>query len=543
MNPFLQLTLAAAVSMLVIPLARRLAPRLGLVDMPDPRKVHTEPIPRVGGWGITLGTLLSIVLVIRLDPLMQSFLIGCVTLFAFGIWDDARTVGHWTKFAGQLLAVSAVVWYGNLWVSRVPFLEGTLPAWIGKPFTVFALIGVINAINHSDGLDGLAAGESILSLAALAILGYMSGGTLLLSLSLATVGGILGFLRYNSHPAYVFMGDCGSQVLGFSLGFLVVYLTQTANTAVSAALPLLIVGLPIADILSVLYQRVRGGMNWFRATRNHVHHRLLQLGFDHYETVVIIYSIQAALVVSGILARYYSDATVVLLYAMIIVTVFCALTFAERRGWQVPRDRDGASVLARVVAGLRASTLVLKGPLLVITAITPLVMLLSAFWVAGVSPDFAVAAAVLAVLCAVQLLWPRTASPTLLRFAIYATAILPAYLLISYPGAIPRALQILIIAVIGVLAVAVAVYVRFGGDQRFRTTPTDYLIVCGAGALTAFGSVEVNSQRVVEAVLFAVVLMYACEVIVASTPGSSSRRLLQLSTLGTLLIVTFRGAL
>ncbi|MBV9695332.1 MAG: undecaprenyl/decaprenyl-phosphate alpha-N-acetylglucosaminyl 1-phosphate transferase, partial [Gammaproteobacteria bacterium] len=149
MNPFFLLTLAVAVSVLVIPLARRMAPRLGLVDMPDPRKVHAVPIPRVGGWGITLGILVPLALVFRLDPLVQSYLIGLVTLFAFGIWDDAHNINHWTKFAGQLVAVGVVVFYGDLWVARVPFLEMPLPAALGKPFTMFALVGVINAINHS----------------------------------------------------------------------------------------------------------------------------------------------------------------------------------------------------------------------------------------------------------------------------------------------------------------------------------------------------------------------------------------------------------
>ncbi|MGO9852360.1 MAG: undecaprenyl/decaprenyl-phosphate alpha-N-acetylglucosaminyl 1-phosphate transferase, partial [Steroidobacteraceae bacterium] len=103
--PFFQLALAVAVSMLVIPLVRRFAPRLGLVDMPDSRKVHTVPIPRVGGWGITLGTLVPLVLMFRPDPLLLSFIIGCLTLFAFGIWDDARSISHWSKFVGQLIAV------------------------------------------------------------------------------------------------------------------------------------------------------------------------------------------------------------------------------------------------------------------------------------------------------------------------------------------------------------------------------------------------------------------------------------------------------
>jgi UDP-GlcNAc:undecaprenyl-phosphate GlcNAc-1-phosphate transferase len=542
MNPFFQLTLAVAVSMLVIPLVRRFAPRLGLVDLPDARKVHTVPIPRVGGWGITLGTLLPLVLVLRLDPLLQSFIIGCAILFAFGTWDDARTIGHWPKFVGQLAAAGVVVYYGDLWVSRVPFIDGTLPADLGKPFTMFALIGVINAINHSDGLDGLAGGESVLSLIALAILGYMSGSALVLSIALATVGGIFGFLRYNSHPAFVFMGDSGSQVLGFTLGFLVVYLTQIANTAVSAALPLLILGLPIADILSVLYQRIHGRLNWFKATRNHVHHRLLELGFDHSETVVIIYLVQAAFVVSAVLARYESDGTVTLIYAAGISALFWTIHSAERRKWRVPRGRV-ESRLTRAIDVIKRSKAIVKGSLLVVSVLTPVVMVVSALLVSRVPSDFAAAAAVLAVLPATQLLWPRAMRPALLRLAVYATAIFPAYLLISHPDAIPQGAQPIITAVIVVLALAIVMYVRFSAEQRFGTTPTDYLIVCGVVALTVFGSIEINSREVVEAVLLATVLSYACEIIVGTAPQSTGRRVLQFSTIGALLIITLRGVL
>ncbi|HEX4647999.1 MAG TPA: MraY family glycosyltransferase [Steroidobacteraceae bacterium] len=543
MHPLFQLTLAVAVSMLVIPVVRRWAPRLGLVDMPDERKVHTVPIPRVGGWGITLGALLPIALVHVADPLVQSFLIGCLILFAFGVWDDARSIGHWAKFAGQLAAAGTVVYYGDLWVSHVPFIDNAIPAAIGKPFTLFALVGAINAVNHSDGLDGLAAGESILSLTALAVLGYMSGSALVLGIALTTMGGILGFLRYNSHPAYVFMGDCGSQVLGFTLGFLVVYLTQTANTALSAALPLLILGLPIADILSVLYQRVHGGMNWFRATRNHVHHRLMERGFDHYETVVIIYAIQAAFVVSAVLVRYQSDIAVALLYIGGIAALFTALTVAERAGWHIRRGQGVESRLSRAIGALRSSHAIVQGPLFVIAAVTPVVMLLSALWMVRVSPDVATAAAVLAVVPAVQLLWPRVMRPALLRLGIYAIASLPAYLVISYPGAIPAGLQSLITAVVVVLGLAIVAYVRFSAAGRFGTTPTDFLIVCGVVALSVFGSIEAKSRTVVEAVLFATVLMYACEIIVSSPPEAPSRRLLQFSALGTLLIITARGVL
>ncbi len=543
MNPFLQLLLAVAVSMVVIPVARRVAPRLGLVDLPDARKVHTVPIPRVGGWGITLGILLPVLLILKLDPLVQSFLIGCMTLFAFGVWDDSRTIGHWLKFLGQLIAVAFVVYYGDLWVSRVPFIDGALPAAIGKPFTVFALVGVVNAINHSDGLDGLAGGEALLSLLALTVLGYTSGGALVLSIALVSIGGIFGFLRYNSHPAYVFMGDCGSQVLGFTLGFLVVYLTQTSNTAVSAALPLLIIGLPIADILSVLYQRIRGRMNWFKATRNHVHHRLMEIGFDHYETVVIIYSIQVAFVVSAVLARYQSDLMVALLYLVGLAALFSALTLAERTGWHVARAHGRPSRVSRAMAALNGSDLIVKGPLYVITCTTPFAILLSAVFVARIRSDLAIAAAAIAVVPAIHLLWPQRINTALLRVAIYATAVFPAWVLISDPAAMPRPVFVLTGALIILLVAAIVVYMRLDGNRRFETTPTDYLIACGVVALLVCGAIGISSRNFVEAILLATVLMYASEIIVGTGRGSRARRWLECSTLGALLIISLRGVL
>ena len=141
LNPLQLAALAAAVSLLVIPLMSRLAPRLGLVDVPDARKVHRVPVPRVGGWGISLGMLIPLLLWVSSDPLVPWFVIGALILFVFGVWDDARSTGHWTKFLGQILASGALVLGGGLYISSVPFLDGvTLSPAVGKPFTFFALI-------------------------------------------------------------------------------------------------------------------------------------------------------------------------------------------------------------------------------------------------------------------------------------------------------------------------------------------------------------------------------------------------------------------
>jgi UDP-GlcNAc:undecaprenyl-phosphate/decaprenyl-phosphate GlcNAc-1-phosphate transferase len=541
LNPFLVFTLAVAASMLVVPFVARLAPRLGLLDVPDSRKVHSAPVPRVGGFGIFAGIAIPALLVLPLDPLLESFLAGAVALFAVGVWDDAREIGHWPKFGVQIVAAATVVYYGGLYVSRVPFLNIALAPEIGKPFTTFAFVGAINAINHSDGLDGLAGGESLLSLIAIAVLGYVVGDPVVVVLALATVGGILGFLRYNSHPARVFMGDCGSQVLGFMLGFLVVYLTQVAYTAVSAALPLLLLGLPIADILVVLLKRIRGSLHWFKATRNHVHHRLLDLGFDHFETVVVIYSFQALLVVSAVALRYESDLTVALTYLIAIGTLFGGLVAAEHAGWRLRQRSAPVSRLTAAAARLAAHPLVSKLPLIAISTIVPAFMLLGTLWVATIPRDFAIVAAVLAAVVTAELLRSRGASSVLVRGAIYVTAIFSAYLIVHYPGTAGPPVQAATATAIAALAVAIAFYVRVSSEQRFGTTPTDYLIAFGVLALTAFGSVDIYSRPLAELIAYATVLLYGCEVVI----NRFARRfnLLHASTLASLAIMAARGVL
>jgi UDP-GlcNAc:undecaprenyl-phosphate/decaprenyl-phosphate GlcNAc-1-phosphate transferase len=541
-GPLSMLMLAATLSMLIIPLLWRIAPRFGLVDLPDARKVHTAPVPRVGGWGITLGCLLPLLLWSEADRLLQSFAIGVAILFAFGVWDDVRQIGHWTKFLGQLLAASVVVYWGGLYIDRVPFLDAGLGPAIGKPFSMFALVGVINAINHSDGLDGLAAGESMLSLIALAVLGYFSDSSLIVGTALSVVGGILGFLRYNSHPARVFMGDSGSQVLGFALGFLTIYLTQIGDTALSAALPLLILGVPVADILAVLYQRATGGMNWFKATRNHVHHRLLDLGFRHYQTVVIIYSVQALLATAAVLLRYESDTLIAALYLFVVLGLFAALAIAERTGWRLTArqgsridDWSNAALYARRKAVLRDS------PRILLSVAVPAFMLLGALAVHRVPRDVSLVAALLAAVVATEMGRARAVGSGLVRLAVYVAAVASVYLIVTQGGSGEGPMQIATLVIVVALALAIGAYLRFAADREFGTTPTDYLILFVVLALLVFGSLDIGVRTLAEVVVCAIVLLYGCEVLI----GLTSRRwnALHLSTLAALAIMALRGAL
>ncbi len=537
------LVLAAAVSMFLIPPLWRLAPRLGLVDVPDPRKVHTTPIPRIGGWGITLGMLVPLLFLLPSSPLTQSFVIGSLTLFGFGVWDDAREIGHWAKFLGQIAAAVVVVYYGDLYITSLPFFGvDALDPTIGRVFTVFALVGAINAINHSDGLDGLAAGECLLSLLALASLGYLASSSFVMDVSLAAIGGIIGFLRYNSYPARVFMGDCGSQVLGFTVAFLIIYLTQVADSALSAALPLLLLGVPISDILVVLYQRIAAGDNWFRASRNHIHHRLLDLGFRHSETVIIIYSVQVLLVVAAVLLRYQSDLIVTGVYVAVIVFLFSCLTLTERRGWRrdAMRSRGALRYVSTALGRLGRSWAVRESPRVLITAAVPAMLLLGPLGVAHVPRDVALIAAALAAIVAMQIGRSRANGSMLVRLAVYVAAIASVYLFVNYPASLSRPLQPLALTLIAALALAIGGYLKFTSNQKFDTTPTDLLILFVMLALLIFGNLDIGARALVEIVVYAVVLLYSCEVLINLTVRRWN--VLHLSTLASLTIMVLRGA-
>lgn len=229
-----------------------------------------------------------------------------------------------------------VVWLGGVAVERLPGFESReIPPFVSYPLTVFFLLGTTNATNLSDGLDGLAAGLSLLSLACIASLADLAEGDELVFTSLAIIGATLGFLRYNTHPAMVFMGDTGSQFLGFSLGVLVLMLTEQVNTALTPGLALPILGLPIIDTLMVMTQRMAEGRSPFKPDKSHFHHKLLALGFDQYEAVLAIYAVQSLFVVSAYLFRYESYWLIAALYLALSAAVVLFYPLARKFGWRL----------------------------------------------------------------------------------------------------------------------------------------------------------------------------------------------------------------
>jgi UDP-GlcNAc:undecaprenyl-phosphate GlcNAc-1-phosphate transferase len=507
--------LSMAISMAIIPVMIRLAPHLGMVDKPDHRKVHTVPIPRVGGIGIVVGALLPVFIWLPMNDLMLSFLFGSFVLFVFGIWDDVAELGHYVKFIGQFIAVIAVVYYGDLWVSHFPFIGiDTIPGYIGKPFTVMAIVGMINAINHSDGLDGLAGGESLLSLSAMAYMAYLFDSDVVLVIAFSAIGGIFGFLRYNSYPAKVFMGDGGSQFLGYVLGFLVVYLTQITNPVLSAALPVLLLGLPIADILAVFYLRAKSGVNLFKATKNHVHHRLLSLGFLHYESVIIIYSIQLAFVVSAILLPYENDFLLMGLYLIGITAVFTTLTLCERKNYRVHKSsrQDQEPTESGLPAWMQRLEFV---PAMTLEASVSIFLVGGALMCGSIPVDFGVASAILLLIMLV-LLVRRRGIMLPYRLITFVSAGFAVYLLTNYPPTWLLDQNIIVYLFFALLMISTFLTARTLPVKTFQITPLDYLVVVIAIAIALIPGEGLEAHGTVMMALQVIILFYACEMIIQS---------------------------
>jgi len=499
------------------------------------------PIPRVGGVGIFFGALIPLVLLLPIDQTLAAYLFGALVLFAFGIMDDCKELGHYVKFIGQFIAVIAVVYFGNVYVTLLPFMGGEpVSALVGKPFTVFAIVGMINAINHSDGLDGLAAGESLLSLAGIGYLAWLADGTTVTTIALATVGGLLGFMRFNTYPARIFMGDGGSQFLGYTLGVLAVLLTQEVNPVLSPALPLLLLGLPIADILAVFAQRVYHKMNWFRASKNHIHHRLLDLGFHHYESVIVVYSVQTLLVLCAVLIPYAMDASILLIYIAVVSAVFVFLYLAERCGWRLRAENEEAH-MGEVIQSTTHSARLLAIPFGIVF------YGISAFLVAGslastaIPVDFTLVAMGLLALLVLRLVMGSRVWYLPLRLLSYVTVVFVVYLFNTYQPALLSGFDPITYLFFGSLVIGIALSIRLRDVGDFTVTPMDFLValvVIGIAVLVKDGAVDSGMMAIA---LKTIILFYGCEVIL--TRMETRWNLFTLSVLASLLIISVRGVM
>ncbi len=298
---------ALGAALIMVPFLRRWALDQGAVDVPDERKIHNAAMPRLGGIAIFLAFLFATLIFAPLSQVLRGILAGALVVFATGIADDLHGLTSKQKFFGQIIACMVTIAVSGLWLQRFgdPLAVGPVvfPPWAGIPFTIFAVVGVSNAINLIDGLDGLAGGVSVLALVAYGLLGLLDGDPLTPLLAAALAGALLGFLKYNFYPARIFMGDTGSLTVGFLLGFMAVQLTQRPGGHLNVLAPVVVLGLPVFDALWVMTRRVLHKTSPFAPDKGHVHHKFLDLGFEHRFTVLVIYAVSLFWASSAVLLR------------------------------------------------------------------------------------------------------------------------------------------------------------------------------------------------------------------------------------------------
>jgi UDP-GlcNAc:undecaprenyl-phosphate GlcNAc-1-phosphate transferase len=466
------------ICMALIPPLRLLAGRFHFMDQPGERKVHQNPIPRIGGIAFGIGGIGSILWWVPKNNLTVAVLVGGLIILGFGVWDDRANLGYRIKLVGQLVAALAVIIIGGIRVESLPFLlDGELPLWIGVPVTVLFLVAVSNAVNLTDGLDGLAGGLSFLTLCGIAYLAYLSHDSTVLLLTVPFLGGLLGFLRFNTYPARIFMGDSGSQLLGFMMGVLAILLTDSSRGPFSPALALLLLGLPFLDTLGVIGQRLAEGRSPFIGDRTHIHHKLLAVGLFHYEAVMVIYAIQAGMVGLAYALRWQSDTLIVPLY-LVLAGAVLALFIAAGHGLIPLQTSKGARVYSdKWLTGILSSPWLRDLPIRFLAAVVPLLLIVTVFLPAQIPQDVGyMSTALFAILLAGLSFVPQLA-PYFVRGGLYLGS---TFLLYVSDASWMRTISPFLMAyhlLFGMIAVMVLLCMRFNSQSRFQTTPLDYLMV------------------------------------------------------------------
>lgn len=541
MEFILPLLLAASITVALIPLLARRAGSLHVLDGPGPRKVHDHPVPRVGGIAMAAGASVPLLLWLPAGSEWAAYLAGAAVIFAFGVWDDRRGLPPSTKLLGQAIGVGVVL-AGGVGVDSL-YLGSAIevPSWMVICATGLFLLGITNAINLADGLDGLAGGTSAVSFAAIAALAYGHDLPGVTTVSAIMLGCLLGFLRFNSHPARIFMGDGGSQLLGFTLGVVAIELTQSPEVPYSATLPLLLLGLPIIDMLAVIVVRLREGRSPFSADRSHLHHRLLKIGFDHFEAVVVIYCLQLLLMLLAWWMRFDLELNVLLAFTLVAGLVIGCVYFAEHSGWQW-QGAGGirlAGVVEQRVPWLKAPRHLPRWGNLIAWACLSLYAAIVAVTADGVSADIAWLAAGLA---GVMILAASGLVPGHLVIGPAHAAAYVAVLVLVYVDHVEvaelRWFWLLKWLLFPVLTAAVILRLRFWRERRFEITTLDVLIVLLALVVPNLPGLMRPGSHLGLSVAKLVVLLYSVELLV--NHSERVRRWLWSSLAGALGILALR---
>lgn len=511
----------------LIPILRKLAGRVFAMDIPSPRKVHTRPIPKVGGIAMALGTILPLTFWAPGTVFLKTLLMGSGVIILFGFMDDMKNLSYGWKFVGQVIAALIVIYWGRVEIRSLGMLlpdDMLLPPWVSLPLTLVVIVGVTNAINLADGLDGLAGGISMLSFVFIGYLSLYTGQTTIALASAAMVGAIFGFLRFNTHPATLFMGDTGSQFLGFMAITLSLQLTQT-NEPLSPLLPLILLGFPVLDTLTVMSERVAAGKSPFLPDRNHFHHKLMRIGFYQPEAVFVIYVIQSFLVTAAYVFRYTTEWFLLgfsLFFSGIIVTGFL---LSDHYQWRLKRHEFVDVAIKGRLRVLKEKNIIIRVSFRILEYGLFLVLIFTCVLPASVPWYISLFTLAYSIGGFLILLFRKEWRQGVLRLAFYLTVPFVLYLGHVKPASWiePWMMDTHTVSFV-FLVVAMLLTLRFTRRKKgFKTTPMDFLILFVVLVIPNLPGEYVNVGHAGVIAAEMLVLFFGFEVLLGEIRGELNR--------------------
>ncbi|WP_378951086.1 glycosyltransferase family 4 protein [Pelosinus sp. sgz500959] len=294
-------TIALAVAYFVTPQVKDLATKIGALDAPDDRKVHTKPIPRMGGLAIYAGFVLSILASMYISREIMGLLVGGTVILIVGIIDDLKPLPAKVKLLGQIVAAVVLVMFDIRidWLTN-PFGDMLYVDYFAIPLTILWVVSLTNTVNLIDGLDGLAAGVSTIAAVTILLVALQQNFWTVAILTAALAGSALGFLQHNFNPAKIFMGDTGSMFLGYMLAAISILGAVKSAATIALIVPIVALGLPILDTAFAIIRRYMSGRPIFKPDKGHLHHRLLEMGLTQKQAVLLMYVISGCLGLSAI---------------------------------------------------------------------------------------------------------------------------------------------------------------------------------------------------------------------------------------------------
>ncbi|WP_071393492.1 glycosyltransferase family 4 protein [Bacillus tuaregi] len=348
---YLTMLLCFIISVLITPVVIKLAFKIGATDKPNQRKVHQKIMPRLGGLAIYISFVFGVWFYQPQSPFTMAIMVGATIIIITGILDDMYEISAKLKLVGQLAAAGVVVAWGGVQVEfiNLPFSDGTLHfGFLSVPITILWIVGITNAINLIDGLDGLAAGVSSIALITISGMAILFGNPFVVVIASIVLASTLGFLVFNFHPAKIFMGDTGALFLGFMISVLSLLGFKT-SAFISFIIPIIILGVPISDTFFAILRRIVNKKPIMAPDKSHLHHCLLGLGFTHRQTVLLIYAMAAFF---GLVAVILSQAKLLGSFALIITLLIIIEVIAEKIGLLGKNYRP----LLKFIRGIRYPT-------------------------------------------------------------------------------------------------------------------------------------------------------------------------------------------